>query len=196
MDKDKPEEKKLDRRKITMPQNSQGGKVSITHGGYSFLRCGVVPCDRCLFKSDSCPSYRPGGDCEIIKAYQEQKIKEVMSLPWVRPHHIDRVEAYVRIRCFLLVIDKWLSKTGVFVKGSEDENTKEGRRGLDIQPVLKFYFVALNAQERIAEKLGLSPLAEKMLGIDSGAEETLQDHLDKMQEIKPEDGSKDEKAEG
>lgn|GEM_PF-1410316 len=186
MDKEKSGEKKIDRRKITTPQNSQGGKVSITHGGYSFLLgTGVVPCDKCLFKLDGCKFYKSDGDCEIIRVYREEKTKELMALPWIRSHHIDRVDNYVKLRALAFVIDKWLAKVGIFVKKGH---------GLDVQPVLKFYFVALNAQERLAEKLGLSPLAENILGIDSKAEETLQDHLNRMQEIKPEDGPEDEKA--
>lgn len=188
MEKDGTESKKIDRRKITTPQNSQGGKVSIIHGGYSFLASGLVPCDKCLFKSNGCSSYTPGGDCAIIKAYREEKIKELMALPWLQnqKEFIGTVDNYVKLRCFSLVIEKWISRAGLFT-------IKKGK--LDAQPIMKVYGIFLNAQERIADKLFLSPMAQKLAGI-SKADETLQDHLNKMMEVKDGDDSKDGKEEG
>lgn len=190
---DQAKDKAVDQRTLTNAaqvrsrhENLEGGKVSITHGGYSFLHTGLVPCDKCLFKLDDCKFYKEGNDCEIIRMYRVEKIEEIMRLPWIKKYHLDRVDNYVRLRCLTLIIDKWLSKVGLFINKD---------RGLALQPVMQLYFLCLNTQERIADKLFLSPMAEKMAGVDSRAEKTLEDHLNKMLEVKPEDGLENAKEE-
>lgn len=148
--------------KTKPPAPAKGHKentFAVKHSGYSFLTSGIIPCDKCLIKSE-CGQYEEDGSCEIIKNYQVKKIKEIMDLPYTRPEDITLAQMLARELAFQTVIAKYIAKSGLF----------RARKGLvlELQPVLKSYWTSVNAATRMCDQLGLSPIARAKLRVKEG----------------------------
>jgi phage terminase small subunit len=138
--------------------------VKITHGGFSYLRIGIVPpCKVCLFGlSGQCPKYKPeANDCKLILKLQDKKIKKIMSMPHIRPTDIMLVEEMIKDWGFLQIVDKWLSVIGPFQDKAGEVNP---------QAILKLRWTAANAMHRLADSLGLSPASRVSLKLEVDTE--------------------------
>ena len=132
-----------------------------THSVYSFIRTGIIPCNGCIWRKE-CEHYSEGESCSIIAEFQSAKMQELMNLEHIKDVDAPLVEIAVREMAIQALIMRHVSNVGLF------RATKDG--ALALQPVMSQYWCSVNALSRILDKLGLSPIARRQLGLGDGGE--------------------------
>ena len=138
-----------------------GNKRALSHGAYSFLISGIIPCNKCLIK-DECEEFRPEDTCIIIESFQIDKVKEIMDLPHIQPQDATLAQMLARELAFQAIVAKFIAKVGLF-RGDQARRNQ----ALVLQPVLNSYWTSVNAATRMCDQLGLSPMARSRLKIES-----------------------------
>lgn len=117
----------------------------------------AVSCDLCPFKSACEYSKNKEGECVPVMEYQKEIVKEVFSLPHIKPQDKYLVYRFAHIQARLMVIDKWLNDISGNFKIRDDAIT--------MQPITR----ARNEDEKtlikLASKLCLSPDSRGKLGV-------------------------------
>ncbi len=141
--------------KLSEKQLKQRQLAPIKSGAYTFLKSGLIPCEQCLFgkpleeDEDNC-------QCSQIKQFQEERIKEIQELPQIREPDLPIIVSLVREETLQMIIASWLRRVGILNKTS---------RSLEYQPILKLWYLSINAANRMRDSLGLSPQARAKLGV-------------------------------
>jgi len=131
------------------------GTAAIKHGvrgaDGTFLKC-----SRCPVR-DSCETFAEDGDCNLERAYVEERRAAIMGLPHIDPI-IDgpAVGLVIWSELRLLRASRYLAAKGEVLPGAE-----EGF--LEYQPVAGKLVAILNAWGRQAERLGLTPATRRAL---------------------------------
>jgi len=130
---------------------SKDGTVSVTHDGYGFLTRGwALANDHC----ESFPSCGCEKRCEAIDVLTEEMEAELMSLPHIEACDLFLVRQFIKFVTFQIVVDRWLEKNDI---------VKEKNGELKLQGVFDKYFILSNSLQRLADRLGLSPVGRKQL---------------------------------
>ncbi len=139
---------------LTEKQLKQRQLAPMKSGAYAFLKSGLIPCEHCLFGKD----IDEEGTCECsqVKQFQEERIKEIQELPQVREPDLPIIVSLVREETLQMIIANWLGKVGMLNKNS---------RTMEYQPILKLWYLSINAANRMRDALGLSPQARAKLGV-------------------------------
>ena len=137
--------------KAEMLKISREGKVSVQHDGHGFLSRGwALANDNCrLFPSCQCKSR-----CAAIDCLTKEMEAELMSLPHIESSDIFLVRQFTKLTTFQIVVDRWLEKHDIVIE-------KDGH--LKMQGIFQQYFILANSLQRLADRLGLSPLGRKQL---------------------------------
>lgn len=137
---------------ISDKQLRQRQLAPMKSGAYAYLKSGLIPCEHCLFGKDV------EGECECsqIKQFQEDRIEEIKQLPQVREPDLPIIVSLVREETLQMIIANWLGKAGMISKNSKT---------MEYQPILKLWYLSINAANRMRDALGLSPQARAKLGV-------------------------------
>lgn len=127
-----------------------------SHGVYSFIQTGLVPCGGCIWRAE-CDHYEPGESCAVLAEFQSSKMAEIMALDHIKDQDAPMVEMAVREMAIQALIMRFTSRVGLF---------KVKDKTVSLQPVMNQYWCSVNALSRILSKLGLDPLSRKQLGTD------------------------------
>jgi len=127
----------------------------ITHGGYTWLQHAIAPCSKCPI-SKQCEEFKEGEQCAPLKRYQEEKMREIMNLSHIQGHPEFATLAAMLVRelCFQALICRWLGQVGLVRTVSQ---------GIDLQPIMKRFWVSVNASTRMMAELGLTPVSQAKL---------------------------------
>lgn len=142
-------------RKLTNKQLKQRHIAPLKSGYYAYLRSGLIPCEQCLFgkpleeDQDNC-------QCRQIKKFQEDRILEIQELPQIKEQDLPIIVSLVREETLQMIISNWLGKVGLINKSSSTN---------EYQPILKLWYLSINAANRMRDSLGLSPQARAKLGV-------------------------------
>jgi hypothetical protein len=121
----------------------------------------------------------------VLERARRERITMVMALPWIRPHHADLVAEYVDDLIILKVINAWVTQAGM-IRVEPDQPAEAGGRvgDLDLRAVLHRRWTIAAAAVRLADRLGLTPAAQKELGFDDALDVTpsLQEIVARYQE--------------
>lgn len=125
------------------------------HGGYSWLAHSVAPCNKCPIRKQ-CTEFKEGGECAPLMGYQEEKMQEIMNLPHMQSHPEFATLASMLVRelCFQALICRWLGQVGL---------VRTVDQGIDLQPIMKRFWVSVNASTRMMAELGLTPVSHAKL---------------------------------
>ncbi len=140
---------------LTDNQLKQRQLAPLKSGAYSFLKSGLIPCEQCLFgkpleqEEDLC-------ECDQIKKFQEERIIEIQKLPQIKEPDLPLIVSLVREETLQMIIANWIGKEGILSKGSKTN---------EYQPILKLWYLSINAANRMRDALGLSPQARAKLGV-------------------------------
>lgn len=130
---------------------SKGGTVSVKHDGFGFLSRGwALANHNCEFFPD-CGCEKK---CKAIDTWLEESETQLMNLPHIEASDLFLVRQFLKFLGFQVVVDRWLEKNNI-VKETDGE--------LKLQSVFDKYFILSNSLQRLADRLGLSPLARKQL---------------------------------
>lgn len=132
---------------------------SLKHGVYHFMSSGMKSCNKCP-EYDKCPHAKEGGSCVYISTFQENKIKEIMSLPHIKLVDEPIVRDYVKMLVISGLITQFIGREDLIVKKGAFHH---------LQPVMKMYFVCAGHLLRLSDRLGLNPVARYSLGLDNVA---------------------------
>lgn len=134
-----------------MIEVSKNGTVAVTHGGMSFLSRGsALPNSNCSnFPGCGCQQ-----KCKSIDGLGLQMETDIMALSHIQPEDLYLVREFVKFMVFQVVVDRWLEKHGILSEKNDETQ---------FQPVFKQYFILANSAQRLADRLGLSPLSRKQL---------------------------------
>lgn len=141
---------------LSEKQLKQRQLAPIKSGAYSYLKSGLIPCEQCLFG-------KPLGEdgkcqCAEIKDFQEERILDVQKLPQIREADLPIIVSLVREETLQMIIANWLGKVGILNKNS---------KFMEYQPILKLWYLSINAANRMRDSLGVSPQARAKLGVAS-----------------------------
>jgi len=136
-----------------------GNKRALSHGAYSFLTSGIIPCNNCLIREE-CQEFRPDETCIIIENFQIDKVKEIMDLPHIRSQDAILAQMLARELAFQAIVAKFIAKVGLFRADQLRKN-----KALALQPVLNSYWTSVNVATRMCDQLGLSPMSRSRLKI-------------------------------
>lgn len=140
-------------------KDHKGKKFALRHGGFSYLRTGIVPgCHLCILRKECDQFTEDSKECILISEMQADLIQGIMSLAQIKSEDIVLVEELARTKTFLWIVDKWLSVVGPF-----NQEKLRTRRALEAQAILKQRWTAANSMSRICEQLGLSPMSRARL---------------------------------
>lgn len=140
---------------LTERQLKQRQLAPMKSGAYTYLKSGLIPCEQCLFgnpleqEQDNC-------QCTLIKQFQEERILEIQQLPQIREPDLPIIVSLVREETLQMIIANWLGRVGILNKNS---------RTMEYQPILKLWYLSINAANRMRDALGLSPQARAKLGV-------------------------------
>lgn len=140
---------------LTERQLKQRQLAPIKSGAYTYLKSGLIPCEQCLFGKpltegeDNC-------QCSQIKQFQDERILEIQELPQIRPTDLPIIVSLIREETLQMIIANWLGKVGILNKNSKT---------MEYQPILKLWYLSINAANRMRDALGLSPQARAKLGV-------------------------------
>ncbi len=140
---------------LTQKQIKQRQLAPIKSGAYSYLKSGLIPCEQCLFgkpldeEQDNC-------QCSQVKQFQEERILEIQKLPQIKEPDLPLIVSLVREETLQMIIANWIGKEGVLTKSSKT---------MEYQPILKLWYLSINAANRMRDALGLSPQARAKLGV-------------------------------
>lgn len=138
---------------ITDKQLKQRQLAPLKSGAYAFLKSGLIPCEQCLFGK---PLGEDGiCECSLVKQFQEERIKEVQDLPQVKEQDVPLIISLVREETLQMIIANFLGKKGLI----------QSKGNHDYQPILKLWYLSINAANRMRDALGLSPQARAKLGV-------------------------------
>jgi len=141
---------------LSEKQLKQRQLAPIKSGAYSYLRSGLIPCEQCLFGK---PLGEQGKcECHEIKQFQEQRILEVQELPQIKEADLPIIVSLVREETLQMIIANWIGRAGILNKNS---------KSMEYQPILKLWYLSINAANRMRDSLGLSPQARAKLGVAS-----------------------------
>lgn len=135
---------------------NQSQLPSMTHGAYHFLATGMKPCNKCDNYSE-CPHARVDGTCTYLERFMDQKEREIMALPHIKPEDRDIVRFLVQQYAAAGIIGRFIGREGLIVKNG---------RHYGIQPVMKAYWTCVGHIVRLSDRLGLNPAARATLGLD------------------------------
>lgn len=141
--------------KLTDKQLKQRQLAPIKSGAYTYLKYGLIPCEQCLFgkpldeENDNC-------QCNQIKEFQEERILEIQKLPQIKELDLPIIVSLVREETLQMIISNWLGEVGILNKSSKT---------MEYQPILKLWYLSINAANRMRDALGLSPQARAKLGV-------------------------------
>ncbi len=141
--------------KLTKKQLRQRHVAPLKSGYYAYLRSGLIPCEQCLFgkpleeDQDNC-------QCSQVKQFQEDRIAEIQELPQIKEQDLPIIISLVREETLQMIISNWLGKVGLINKNSKTN---------EYQPILKLWYLSINAANRMRDSLGLSPQARAKLGV-------------------------------
>lgn len=137
---------------VRTKQIRQQQLAPLKSGAYMFLRSGLIPCEYHLFGK---PLNEEGTcECEQIKAYQQKRIAEIQNLPQVKEQDSPLIMSLVREETLQMIIANWLGKKGLVQN-----------KGNEVQPILKLWYLSVNASNRMRDALGLSPQSRAKLGV-------------------------------
>ncbi len=139
---------------LTDKQLKQRQLAPMKSGAYAYLRSGLIPCEHCLFGKDT--DIHRVCECSQVKQFQEERIEEIRELPQVRESDLPIIVSLVREETLQMIIANWLGKAGILNKNS---------RTTEYQPILKLWYLSINAANRMRDALGLSPQARAKLGV-------------------------------
>lgn len=133
----------------------QRKEAPLRHGGYSWLAHSVAPCSKCPIR-EQCTEFREGGECAPLMDYQEEQMRAIMSLPHMQghPEFATLASMLVRELCFQALICRWLGQVGL---------VRTVDQGIDLQPIMKRFWVSVNASTRMMAELGLTPVSQAKL---------------------------------
>lgn len=152
--------------------------AAIKSGAYAYLRSGLIPCEQCLLGK---PMETEGiCQCEQIKLFQEERINEIIQLPQIREQDLPLIISLVREEILQMIISNWLGKEGLI----KNKATK------DYQPILKLWYLSINAANRMRDALGLSPQSRAKLGVATAIGF---DFARRLQDLAVSEGEKDAK---
>jgi len=140
---------------LTKKQLKQRYIAPLKSGYYAYLHSGLIPCEQCLFgrpldeDQDKC-------QCSQVKQFQEDRILEVQKLPQIKDPDLPLVISLVREETLQMIIANWIGKEGILSKNSKT---------MEYQPILKLWYLSINAANRMRDALGLSPQARAKLGV-------------------------------
>lgn len=123
-------------------------------GAYAYLKSGLIPCGHCLFGKDT--DEEGVCECSQVKQFQEDRIEGIRQLPQVREPDLPIIVSLVREETLQMIIANWLGKVGILNKNSKT---------MEYQPILKLWYLSINAANRMRDALGLSPQARAKLGV-------------------------------
>ncbi len=149
MNEDKRKNNGKNRKK--MLEMSKGGTVSVKHDGFGFLSRGwALANDNCEFFPDCHCEKR----CKAIDVWLEESETLLMNLPHIEASDLFLVRQFLKFLSFQVVVDRWLMKNNI-VKETDGE--------LKLHSVFDKYFILSNSLQRLADRLGLSPVGRKQL---------------------------------
>jgi len=141
--------------KLTEKQLKQRQIAPMRSGYYAYLNSGLISCEQCLFgkpledEEDKC-------ECSQIKQFQEDRIAEIQQLPQIKEPDLPIIVSLVREETLQMIIANWLGRVGILNKSS---------KSMEYQPILKLWYLSINAANRMRDALGLSPQARAKLGV-------------------------------
>ncbi len=140
---------------LSEKQLAQRQLAPMKSGAYTYLKSGLIPCEQCLFGKP----LQENGQCECkhIKQFQEVRISEIQNLPQIKDQDLPLIVSLVREETLQMIIANWLGKKGVLIKQSGNNTA--------YQPLLKLWYLSINAANRMRDALGLSPQARAKLGV-------------------------------
>lgn len=139
---------------LSEKQLQQRHLAPLKSGAYAYLRSGLIPCEHCLFGK---PLGEKGEcECDKVKVYQEERVEEIRALPQVKEQDLPIIVSLVREETLQMIIANWLGKVGILSRSS---------KSMEYQPILKLWYLSINAANRMRDALGLSPQARGKLGV-------------------------------
>ena len=142
-------------------ENLQPQEAAITHGVTRWQsRCLAPPCKKCLEKS-RCPDYEEGATCRAAEKYKGEVVSKLMALPQIEAEDAPLIHEFAQLVVGLQIVDHWIANVGPFT------TDKQGHQ--DLQPVFSRRLAISNSMARLADRLGLTPLARKSLSDSGGA---------------------------
>jgi len=87
---------------------------------------------------------------------KEERILEIQKLPQIKEPDLPLIVSLVREETLQMIIANWIGKEGVLTKSSKT---------MEYQPILKLWYLSINAANRMRDALGLSPQARAKLGV-------------------------------
>lgn len=138
---------------LSTKQLQQRHLAPLKSGAYAYLRSGLIPCEQCLFGKE-----KGSGNCQCneIKKFQEDRIQEIQNLAHIKDTDLPIIISLVREETLQMIIANWLGKVGILSQKSTNN---------DYQPILKLWYLSINAANRMRDSLGLSPQARAKLGV-------------------------------
>jgi hypothetical protein len=147
-------EKMTQTTKLSDSQLKQRRLAPLKSGAYAFLRSGLIRCEYCLFGKDLSKESKCA--CELVKNFQEDRIEEINDLPQIREQDLPIIVSLVREETLQMIISNWLGKVGLL---------NEKSKHMEYQPILKLWYLSINASNRMRDSLGLSPQSRAKLGV-------------------------------
>ena len=139
-----------------MVKVSKNGTVSVKHDGHGFLSRGFA------LPTENCEDYPKCGcelRCKTVDVLCQELETEIMSLDHIESSDLFLVRHFVKFLIFEEIVDRWLLQKGLVIdKGKE----------IKLQPIFGQYFIIENATQRLADRLGLSPMGRKQLKDKAG----------------------------
>lgn len=144
-------------KQLTKEQLKQRQLAPIKSGAYTYLKSGLIPCEQCLF-GKLLPEDEDNCQCSHIKQFQEERILEIQNLPQIKEPDLPIIVSLVREETLQMIIASWLGRVGLINRSSKT---------MEYQPILKLWYLSINAANRMRDALGLSPQARAKLGVAS-----------------------------
>ncbi len=146
-----------ERKPLTEGEIAQRQIARVSHGAFRFILTGLWPiCKKCILAKE-CPEYEPEStSCGLFSSIQEERTRELMKEPHIRPAHAPLVVLLAKEETFVTLADAWVSRIGVFRVSD----------GLDVQPILTRRASAIHTIIKLTDRLGLNPMAQKLLNFD------------------------------
>lgn len=115
----------------------------------------IAPCSKCPIR-EQCTEFEEDAECAPLMSYQEEKMGEIMNLPHMQghPEFATLASMLVRELCFQALICRWLGQVGLVCTVDQ---------GIDLQPIMKRFWVSVNASTRMLAELGLTPVSQARL---------------------------------
>lgn len=127
----------------------------VRHGAYSWLAHAIAPCGKCPIREE-CTEFQEGGECGPLREYEEEKMREIMNLPHMQghPEFATLASMLTRELCFQALVCRWLGRVGL---------VRAVDRGIALQPIMKQFWISVNAATRMMAELGLTPVSQVKL---------------------------------